>query len=56
MVVFFDPIVFILLIFLILIPVAVLYGLYKLAMFLIKANKFIDQQNRKQQEQTRPNQ
>jgi hypothetical protein len=45
-----DPIVWIILVFEILIPVVIIYMLYKLAQFLIKANKFMDQQMKKDQE------
>lgn len=44
-----DPIVFIL-IFLILVPILVIYATYKLAKFMYKVNKFIDEQTKRQKE------
>ena len=45
-----DPIVFILIIFLILVPILVIYATYKLAKFMYKVNKFIDEQTKRQKE------
>lgn len=50
-----DPIVFILLIFEILVAVVVVYLLYKLAQFLIKANRFMDEyMKRKESQEVKP--